>query len=57
MRERKALRRLWGGYVDGKLDVWLGEDARTHAAVFLSQREARELYEDVRRVEIREVGR
>jgi len=49
----------WGGFVDGKLNKRLVSNDRgglvSSFAVFYNRREARRQYEDVRRIEIREV--
>ncbi|MES2030805.1 MAG: hypothetical protein V4477_16620 [Pseudomonadota bacterium] len=58
--------RLWAGFVDGRidtrdLDTGFGGFGRygyrLMPAVFTSKRSAREQYEDVREVEIKEVGK
>ena len=46
--------RLWGGFCDGVLNVYRSDDG---GAVFKTRRAALAQYTDVRRVEIREVGR
>ena len=55
---------MWGGFVDDKLDVrvtsvgfggWESLETHWAPAVFKSRAEARRQYQDVRRVEIREV--
>lgn len=49
--------RLWGGFIEGKLDIqWIddgfgGENRRWVPALFLTNKEARQQYEDVRKVE------
>lgn len=52
---------LWGGFSEGHLHIDKIEDGfgghhyRLSPAIFISKREARLQYEDVRRVEIREI--
>lgn len=57
-----AKKALWGGFSDGTLcflsmdDRWGGEEHFTKKpALYRTRREAREQFEDVRRVEIREI--
>ena len=55
--------KLWGGFVDGCLhwqtvdDGFGGEHNRLAAALFITRKEAREQYQDVRRVEIKFIAR
>jgi hypothetical protein len=49
-------RTYWGGFIDGKLHWDVGrvvDWTRRVPAIFLTKREARHQYEDVRRVEVR----
>ena len=49
--------RVWGGFVDGTLHVWPKRSQfYGDVAVYASRRIAREQYQDVRRIEIREVA-
>ena len=51
---------LWGGFCNGRLDSWLDRDAYgfcVRFAIFKTRAEAAKQYEDVRRIEIREVKR
>jgi len=56
--KRKRERKLWGGFSDGKLhkrdvdDHWGGVNERPTLALFLSYKEARKQYQDVRSVRI-----
>lgn len=61
-------RQLWGGFVNGKLDHLRGMDTgwggfgsgdgnRIIPAIFTSRKAAREEYQDVRPVEVRELVR
>jgi hypothetical protein len=55
---KKRTRKIWGGFVGGKLDWgevddhWGGLNERPALALFTSHKEAREQYQDVRAVEI-----
>ena len=62
-RAGKYSRLVWGGFSDGVLHInWVdtgfggfGESMIEAPALFLSRKRARQEYEDVRRIEIREV--
>lgn len=53
----------WAGFCDGNLhftmcdDQWGGKNIRLMPSIFKSKKAAQEQYQDVRRVEIREVRR
>lgn len=57
-----AVKRIkaWGGFLNGKLDVremddgWGGGNRRKAFAIFRNRKDAREQYQDVRRIEIRQ---
>lgn len=55
--------KAWGGFSSGRLDMremddkWGGENKRMVPAIFRNRKEARRQYQDVRRVEIRQVPR
>lgn len=53
----KLPKTLWAGFVDGKidLDTYQGQDGTFYGVLYTSKREAKRHYQDVRRVEIREV--
>lgn len=49
---------LWGGFSMGRLDLdpySNGSDSGWYGTLYTSKREAKKHYEDVRRVEVREV--
>jgi hypothetical protein len=52
--------KLYAGFVDGKMDVrwiddmWGGMNKRLAPAIFRIKREARQQYQDVRTIEIKE---
>ena len=57
MAKKTNIPRLWGGFVDGKLDIsfmdtgWggFGTDGKRYvAAIFKTKKDAREQYQDVR---------
>lgn len=57
-RKAKLYRRkMWGGFSDGRLHLWsdgiVGGD--TSIAIFTSRAAALRSYEDVRRIEVREL--
>jgi hypothetical protein len=55
---KRYCRKLWGGFLDGRLDVefYRPQDGPgTTPAIFTSRRRAKEVYEDVRRIEVREL--
>jgi hypothetical protein len=53
--------KAWGGFSDGKLhwftspEHFQGEYMTTRPAIYPSRKQARQQYEDVRKIEIREV--
>lgn len=50
------MKKLYGGYVDGKLDTWCFEkNGMSVAAVFSNKNIARKYYADVRPITIREL--
>jgi hypothetical protein len=59
MRRPKLPLRMWGGFIEGKLDFrqmddeWGGENYRWVPALFVTQKEARQQYESVREVWVR----
>lgn len=54
-------RTMWGGFIEGKLsqgridDYFGGSNVRVAPAIFYTRREAREQYQDVRKIQIEEV--
>ena len=57
--KRKLPTVMWAGFVDGKMDVAAVVDAMYgyHGFLYETKKSAQRMYEDVRRVEIREVKR
>lgn len=54
---------MWGGFSYGKLDeplvddFWTGHNERTIPSLYNTRKQARARYEDVRRIELKEVRR
>jgi hypothetical protein len=52
------VRKLWGGFCDGRLDVrcvddhWGGANERPSLALFTNYKEAKRQYQDVRNVQL-----
>lgn len=46
---------VWAGFVDGRLYLSSDEHGYVTAPLFKSEKTAREKFEDVRRVEVREI--
>lgn len=58
MMDKRKTVKAWGGFCDGQLHIWPGRSSFAgEIAVFSSRKFARLAYEDVRRIEIREVPR
>ena len=59
MSFRKLPTKLWAGFSNGRMDVepYLGPSGSTYGVLYTSKREAERHYQDVRRVEVREVKR
>lgn len=55
--KRKLPTKMWAGFTDGKMDTGAMLDAMSGAygMLYPSKRAAQRMYEDVRRVEIREI--
>jgi hypothetical protein len=53
----RKTRLAWGGFCGGKLESWCAIDTSDQLAVFKTRKEGRRRFEDVRRIEIREVKR
>lgn len=55
--KRKLPTKMWAGFTDGKMDTGALLDAMwgAHGMLYTSKAAAKRMYEDVRRVEIREV--
>lgn len=57
MTKRKLPAKLWAGFVDGKMDIGAMLDANwgAHGMLYETRAAAQRMYQDVRRVEVREV--
>jgi hypothetical protein len=57
---KRYQRHLWGGFLNGRLDLRFGHSGdagRAVPAVYVSRREAKKHYADVRRISIKELAR
>lgn len=59
----KRKRIMWGGFINGQLsqgridDYFGGSHVRVAPAIFYTRREARNQYQDVRKIQIQEVSK